>query len=118
MTEFADRADALEAAIQDLARDIEAELAILSRYRGTTNPSSDGPTFRDPGAGLAAYEAQKAAHPGRVQATLDRYRPALSMARDAVGSVDAAHRAELLALLQQIAEIRSHDDAAALVATL
>ncbi|WP_022891238.1 hypothetical protein [Agromyces subbeticus] len=117
-TEAAARAEALEAALYDLARDVEADLGTLGRFRGISNPSSEGYEFRDPGPNREAFELQKIEHPGRVEHTLNQYRSALAHARDAIGQLSAGDdRAALIDLHNRIAEIRTHDDAAGLVAT-
>ena len=122
MTVFTERADAVEAAIRDLARDIEADLGKLTRFRGRTGATS-GPEFRDPGDNLTQYAQQKATFPGRVEHTLATYRPEVGAARDTAMSLPAteagehARLLELVELVQSIAAVQTHDDAAALVAT-
>jgi|GEM_PF-3331222 len=118
MTAETDRADALKAAIQDIARDLEADLGKLSRFRGISDPTSPGMSFRDPGADIVAYEKQKADFPGPVRRTLDAYRLPLAKAHRVVGqNTSGATRSELLGLVASIQAITNLDDAAALVVT-
>lgn len=118
MTAELDRAAALGAAVRDIARDLEADLGKLSRFRGVTNGSTSAPSFRDPGADIASYEKQKADFPGRVEHTIDAYRHVLATANRVIGqTTTGTTRIEILGLLTAIQDIRNHDDAAALVAT-
>lgn len=123
MTAYTDRADALEAAIRDIARDLEADLEKLTRFRGSSSPATKGITFKDPGPTLATYEKQKEAAPGRVQFTINSYAAALSGARDAAGGGELAspedriRRVELVQLIAQVSAVASLEDAAALIAS-
>lgn len=117
MTTLTDRTAAIKAATRDIARDIEADLGKLQRFRGTTDGATAGPSFRDPGPDVATYEKQKADSPGRVEHTLNTYLPALARARSTASGTAAPGRSELLALVDNIQAVRNHDDAAALVAT-
>lgn len=122
MTAYTDRADALGAAIRDIARDLEADLGKLTRYRGGSQPTA-GVRFRDPGADITSYEKQKAEMPGRVEHTIASYEVAIAEARAGVSSpepesaADRTRRLELVRLIDQIQSVTSHDDAAALVST-
>lgn len=127
MTAFTDRADAVEAAIQDVARDIEADLGKLTRYRGRDEASgssvSSGPAFRDPGASVATLEAQKTQHPGRVEHTLSTYRAVIGRARETAAALPATNagersrRLELVELAGTLTTLTTHDEAVALVAS-
>lgn len=121
MTTYTDRAGAMKAALQDVARDIEADLGKLARYRGS-HPNTDAPWFRDPGPDVATFEKQKGDTPGRVQRTVNSYGAALSQARDmipngAANSEERALRSELIDLVDSIRQITNHADAADLVGT-
>lgn len=118
MTSSTDRAAALTAAVKDIARDLHADLGKLSRYRGTDDPSSNDPTFKDPGPDLAIYERQKAEAQIDAEPTLTRYRAILTAARHLAGSVtDTTARGALLQLIQAAHDVDSLATAAALVAT-
>lgn len=127
MTAETDRAAALKAAIQDIARDLEADLGKLTRYRGTSTPSSSGVSFKDPGADVAEYASQKSA--GSALMILRGYRAITRGAFEALAGhadswgvgggvpVTGASRAQLVELIDAIEAIRNHDDAVALVGT-
>lgn len=122
MTAFTDRADAVEAAIRDLARDLESDLAKLGRHRGTTASADNGIRFRDPGPDLETYTKQKSDHPGSPRQTVERYRAAIGEARhaipsDAATTQERARQHELHTLIDHLAAVTNHDEASALVAT-
>ncbi|WP_100811966.1 MULTISPECIES: hypothetical protein [unclassified Microbacterium] len=125
MTDYTDRADALKTALQDVVRDLEADLGKLARHRGRTNATTSGPSFRDPGPNRHTYNQQRSEHPGRVQATVDSYRPAFSTARDLIGNAlqeastgpERTIRTQLIDTTTAAAAITTHDDARTLVAT-
>lgn len=111
-----DRAAALTAAVRDLARDLQAELAILARYRGTDTPSTEARTFMDPGPDFATYERQKSAASGSVRQLLASYRALLDAARNHAGSLSSPTlRGELLTLIKSVASIGALAEATALV---
>ena len=111
-----DRAAALTAAVRDLARDLQAELAILARYRGTDTPSTGARTFKDPGPDLATYERQKAEAPGNVRRLMASYRALLDAVRGHAGSLSSPTlRGELLTLIASVSAVSALDEATELV---
>lgn len=130
MSTYTDRCAAVTAALQDLARDQEAYLGIVSRKRGI--PEGAG-LLGDPVEDLNAFNRQKeenAPHAwiwlykervGR-EGFLRRFRNAASAAGQMVhisapAGEDRAARDSVLALIEAIQAVETHDDAIALVAT-
>lgn len=130
MSNYTDRCAAVTAALQDLARDQEAYLGIVSRKRGI--PEGAG-LLGDPGEDLNAFNRQKAENAphawiwlykervGRA-GILQRFRVAASAAKamvhiSAPAGEDLTARNGVLALIEAIEAVESHDDAIALVAT-
>ncbi len=128
MSTYTDRCAAVTAALQDLARDLEADLGKLARTRGTAEAGANRLAhLRDPGPDIASFERQKVDHPSTRTMTvgkiLDSYRAAASTAQTMVhdpapAGGDLAARTAVLALIAAIQAVESHDDAIALVATL
>ncbi len=127
MSTYTDRCAAVTAALQDLARDLEADLGKLARTRGTMFGSTRQTAhLRDPGPDIAEFERQKLEHPSTstmsVGKALRSYRAAASTAGGMVhisapAGEDRAARDAVLALIDAIQAVESHDDAIALVAT-
>lgn len=123
MSAITDKAAAVKAALQDYARDIEADLGKQARAL-TANPNWEFvQPFNDVGPTLAAYQADRARY-SPYPHRLSHYQRNAAGARDAILRVGApettAERtayAEILALLDSINTIRTHPDAVALVAT-
>ncbi len=127
MNGYTDRCAAVTAALQDLARDLEADLGKIARFRGTADASTSHVAhFRDPGPDVATFERQKTDYPSTsstsVGTTLYAYRAAANDASQMVhisapASEDRAARDGVLALIEAIQAVETHDDAIALVAT-
>lgn len=127
MTTYLDRCAAVTAALQDLARDLEADLGKLARARGT----SDGTTkslasLRDPGPDLETFAKQKAQHPMASGLSVLRVTRAYGDAAELAGPMvhanapagdDLAARTTVHDLIASIRAVRNHDDATALVAS-
>lgn len=127
MSTYTDRCHAVTAALQDLARDLEADLGKLARTRGTTEASTDRLAhLRDPGPDVATFERQKNDHPSTRTMTVgkivDSYRAAADTAKAMVHhegpeGADLVARTAVYDLVAAIQGTESHDDAIALVAT-
>lgn len=127
MTEYTDRAAAVTAALQDLARNLEADLGKLARNRGGgTASTSSLAILRDPGPNLASFAQQKIDNPSTRTLTVDAVLRSYSAAADQAKAMvhanapagdDLAARTAVLNLIAAIQNVTNHDDAVALVAT-
>jgi hypothetical protein len=127
LSTFTHRCAAVTAALQDLARDLEADLGKLARWRGHVDGSSNPIAhLRDPGVDLDEFSQQRSEFSSRqgvtVGATLTAYRAAASTAQPMVhdpapAGADLAARTAVFDLIEAIQAVENHDDAIALVAT-
>jgi hypothetical protein len=123
MSDCVGRCAAVTAALQDLARDLEADLGKAARCRGRVDPSS-GPLawLRDPGANLDAFNLQLANFAHTPDRVLSAYSHAALNARtfvhaEGIAGPDLTARAEVFDLIEAIQQVTNHADAAELVAT-
>ena len=127
MSTYLDRCAAVTAALEDLARDLEADLGKLARSRGKADATTDSlASLRDPGPDLESFERQKAENTtaGGLSA-IKLTRAYGDTARHAAGMVhanapsgeDLAARTAVFDLIESIQNVHTHDDAVALVAT-
>lgn len=126
MTEYTDRAAAVTAALQDLARDLEADLGKLARNRGSETASTSAlARFRDPGPDLASFAQQKIDNPSTRTLSVDSVVRSYSAAADQARAMahanapmgeELAARTAVMSLIAAIQSVRNHDDAVALVA--
>lgn len=127
MTEYTDRAAAVTAALQDLARNLEADLGKLARHRGSETASTSAlASLRDPGPNLASFAQQKMDHPSTRELSVGSVVRAYSAAADQARAMvhagapmgeELAARTAVMSLIAAIQSVRTHDDAVALVAT-
>lgn len=127
MTEYIDRTAAVTAALQDLARDLEADLGKLARNRGTETGSTNAlAVLRDPGPDLTSFAQQKIDNPSTrslsVDAVVRSYNAAADQAKamvhkNAPMGEELAARTAVVSLVEAIQSVKTHDDAIAIVAT-
>lgn len=115
--EYLDRASAIEEALRDLARDLEADLGKAARFRGN---SEAGP-FRDPGANVAELAKQRAEHTPPTTPLFESYRARAAVARDwpttPRNPAEWEARDRIFTLIDRIVAVSTHTEAADLVAT-
>jgi len=115
----APRAQALLAALKDLARDLEADLAKAARYRGYNGSTTSlGTPYRDPGETLDRFEEQKATFVPPLSDLIASYRSTAGQYAERLMDLSPDDRATIIELKDRIQSVTTHDDAAALVASL
>lgn len=127
MSTYLDRCAAVTAALEDLARDLEADLGKLARTRGAGSETTEQlVSFRDPGPDLESFEKQKTSHPTAGGMSVVRVTRAYANAAKLAGPMvhanaptgeDLAARTAVHDLIAAINAVHNHDDATALVAT-
>jgi hypothetical protein len=123
MSDYADRCAAVTAALQNLARDLEADLGKAARQRGRVDPSSSPLAWvRDPGANLDAFNLQLANFSHAPERVLSAYAHAALNARtfvhaEGISGSDITVRTGVLDLIEAIQQVTNHADAVELVAT-
>lgn len=122
MTDYTDRCAAVKAAVQDHARDLEADLGKIARNCGHNVNWNDVQPIGDPGRNVAEYEETKGWYPVD-DSRLRSYQNVVSAATDFLGSSvpltgpEKAARDDCIILITAIEQIKTHGDAVALVAS-
>ena len=123
MSAYTDRCEAVTAALQNLARDLEADLGKITRWRGTTDGSTSRLShFRDPGPDLATFNRQLVENTRPVSELLASYATTAAESKGmvytgATTGPELTARGAVYDLADAIAAVTNHQEAADLVAS-